>query len=197
MTLRTGSLFTRILSGGAMRRAVPAIAWLAALGFTAWVGATLFWRFSAPEGATLPIRTDTDPRATAQRIIGQQLLGGRPTLASGATTPGPALPVEVVGLATGFEGGSGFVILKSGGKLTTFTVGDEISPGRKLQGIFADRIRIERDGTTEEIRLPVASLSGIVPSGGEDAPPQPLRPEVPPQDPEQAARAALYETEKD
>ena len=180
-----------------MRRAVPAIAWLAALGFTAWVGATLFWRFSAPETATLPIRTNTDPRATAQRIIGQQLLGGQPIVAAGATALGPALPVEVVGLATGFEGGSSFVILKSGGKLTTYTEGDEISPGRKLQRIFADRIRIERDGTTEEIRLPVAPLSGIVPAGSEDSPPEALRSQAPPQDPEQAARAALYETEKD
>ena len=118
-----------------------------------------------------------------------------PPLHPAPRRPGRRSLSKWLGFATGFEGGSGFVILKSGGKLTTFTVGDEISPGRKLQGIFADRIRIERDGTTEEIRLPVASLSGIVPSGGEDAP-QTLRPEVPPQDPEQAARAASTKPKK-
>lgn len=192
MTLRTGSLFTRLLANGAMQRAVPGLAWLAALGFTAWVAATLFWRLNAPDEAALPLRVDTDPRAAAQRIIGQQLLGGQGASVAGVPAVLPSLPVEVVGLATGFAGGSGFVMLRSGGKLATYTVGDEISPGRKLKRILADRIELERDGNSEEIRLPVTPVSGIVPAGANARPADAVS-----RDPEQAAAAALQETEKD
>lgn len=184
MTLRTGPLLARLFASGAMRRAVPGLAWLAALCFTAWVAATLFWRFSAPGDATLPLKADTDPRAAAQRIIGQQLLGGQRPSMTGMPALAPSLPVEVVGLATGFAGGSGFVILRSGGKTATYTVGDEISPGRRLKRILADRIEIDRQGSTEEIRLPVIAVSGIEPS------------DALLQAPEQAARAAPDTEEK-
>lgn len=190
MTLGPGSFLARLPGSGALQRAAPALAWLLAIAFAAWVAAELFWRFSAPPDAALPLKTDTDPRAAAQRIIGQQVFGaqaGQP----GALALAPSLPIEVVGLATGFEGGSGFVILRSGGKVSSYVVGDEISPGRRLQRILADRIEIDRQGSVEEIRLPVTPVTGIQPSDTSALPPDVLPP-----DSEQAARAALTETEQ-
>lgn len=191
MTSPTGPLLARLLASGALRRTVPALAWLAALCFTAWVAATLFWRFSEPDGAALPLKTDTDPRAAAQRIIGQQLLGGQDRSMAGRPALAPSLPVEIVGLATGFTGGSGFVMLRAGGKLSTYAVGDEISPGRRLKRILADRIEIERGSSTEEIRLPVTPVSGILPAGVA-ADPSDIQPPAS----EHAARAVLSDTEE-
>ncbi|WP_159685099.1 type II secretion system protein N [Cognatazoarcus halotolerans] len=191
MTSPTGQALSRLLASSAIRRTMPALAWLAALCFTAWVTATLFWRFSAPDDAALPLKTDTDPRAAAQRIIGQQLLGGKDRLAADRPALAPSLPIEVVGLATGFVGGSGFVMLRTGGKLSTYAVGDEISPGRRLKRILADRIEIERGGSTEEIRLPVTPVSGILPAGVAAEPS-----DVQPRASENAARAALSDTEE-
>jgi len=146
--------------------AVP-VAWLLALSCAAAVAAVLFWRFAAPPKVLLPVRIDTDPRAVAQRIIGQHPFGGETLAAQPVKAAAAAGQFALIGLATGFAGGPGFALLKSGsGQPQAYVEGEEIAGGVRLKAILADAVELERDGRIERLSIPAASTSGIQPAGG-------------------------------
>ncbi len=154
--------------------AIP-VAWLLALALVAAVCATLFWRFTAPPMIELPVRLDTDPRAVAQRIAGQQPFGGEAATAAVPTHAAVAdTRFTVIGVATGFAGGPGFALLKDGnGDPRAFVAGDEIASGIHLARILPDGVEIDRGGKTERIRLPAVETTGIEPATSPEGSPDP------------------------
>ena len=154
--------------------AVP-LAWLLALGLVAGVCATLFWRFTAPPRVVLPVRLDTDPRAVAQRIAGQQPFGGgglAVELPASVAVAGTRF--TVVGVATGFAGGAGFALLEAdGGGPRAYVEGDEIASGVRLARILADGVELDRGGKTERIQLPAVETTGIEPATPPEGSPAP------------------------
>jgi len=144
--------------------AVPA-AWLLALGCAAAVAAAMFWRFAAPHKLQMPLRIDTDPRAVAQRIVGQHPFAGEAPAARPVQVAAAAARYALVGLATGFAGGPGFALLKSGGgDPQAFVEGEEIASGVRLKAILADAVELERDGRVERLSMPAVPTTGIVPA---------------------------------
>ena len=142
---------------------VVLLAWLLELGCAAAVATTLFWHYAAPPRTVLPVRSDTDPRAVAQRINGQ-----RP-FASDAPAPIATAPAAdgrrfaVVGLATGFAGGSGFALLKSGDDPPqAYVEGETVADGVMLKRILDDGVELERNGRVERLSLPATPTDGIV-----------------------------------
>lgn len=157
-----------------MRLLAEPLAWALALGCAGAVAAELFWRVRAPPPFDRPVRPDTDPRAVALRIAGQQPFGGG-TAVSAEAAPGPSdRRIELLGLATGFAGGSGFALLKLDDRpAAAYTPGEELSGGLRLRRILDDGIELERLGQVETLRMPAAASAGIEPAG-------PARPAEPP-----------------
>ncbi len=144
--------------------AVP-LAWLLALGCAAAVAAALFWRLAAPPKVLLPLRIDTDPRAVAQRIVGQHPFAGEAPAAQPVQAAAAPGQFALIGLATGFAGGPGFALLKSGSDAPqAYVEGEEIAAGVRLKAILADAVELERDGRIERLSVPAVPTSGIRPA---------------------------------
>ena len=145
-----------------LRHLVVPLAWLLALGCAAAVAATLFWRYAAPPKAVLPVRADTDPRAVAQHINGQHPFAGEAPQRATTPTAGTSR-YQVVGLATGFAGGSGFALLKSGDEAPqAYVEGEALAEGITLKRILGDGVELERNGRVERLNLPAAPTDGVI-----------------------------------
>ncbi|MCB1895926.1 MAG: alpha-1,2-mannosidase [Zoogloeaceae bacterium] len=154
-----------------LRHLVVPLAWLLALGCAAAVAATLFWRYAAPPRSLLPVRSETDPRAVAQRINGQHPFAGEAPAKLAVAAGGGAARVAVIGLATGFDGGTGFALLKSGDDAPqAYVEGESLADGVTLRRILADGVELERNGRVERLSLPTTSTEGVITAAGAGAP---------------------------
>ena len=189
MTLRTGSL----------SRASLAVAMACCASYCRLrrfdsppVGATLFHVFQRTRRATLPIRDGYRPtRHGPAHTASTARRPGPP--ASGATIARAGAPSKWLGLATALKGGSGFGSQEERWQAHHPPPGDETNPA--VAGKY-DRIRIERDGTTEEIRPPAVLPSGTSPRVAKTRPHNPREPEVLPRILNKRPALRLYETEK-
>lgn len=149
---------------------VVPVAWLVALSCVAGVAATLFWRLAAPPAIDRPVIQDSDPRAAARRIASQRPFAGQAAPSAAPLAVATTSAFSLVGVATGFVGGPGFALLKSGtAEPEAFVEGEEIASGVRLRRILADGVEIERGGRLEHIALPSATTAGVVPAALDNA----------------------------
>lgn len=154
----------------------PLLAWSLALAVTAWVAADLFWRFSAPRAAALPVAAQADPQAAAQAIASRHLMGsaGASGQAAAAVAPSRYAAHAVV---TGADGRPGWAILSiDGGPQQGFVEGQPIQPGTTLARVRAESVDIATGGATQTIALAPRGGTGNPSS----APTAPARPPPPP-----------------
>lgn len=134
------------------------LAWLLALTFAAWVGATLFWRLTAPATTGATTSSETDPRVASRDIV--RTLGGLHSALS--TNTAAASDYVLIGLATGFGGRAGFAVLRNHAGNTQSLLQDErLADGLRLQRILPDRIELAGNGRTLELRLTPPPGAGI------------------------------------
>lgn len=146
----------------------PVLAWAAALSVTAWVGADLFWRFSAPRPPALPVASPSDPQLAAQAIASRHLMG------NAATRPGTAGPAVAApgryalqAVVTGSGGRPGWAVLTiDGGPQQGIVEGQELHPGVRLARVLADSIQITAGGGTQTVRLTERGSPGTPPGNG-------------------------------
>ena len=182
------------LSWPSATRIAPLLAWGAALSITAWVGADLFWRATAPRPAALPVAIPSDPQVAAQSIAGRHLMGQ-------ATPGGPAAPVAaperyaLQAVVTGGDGRPGWAILSvDGGPQQGIVEGQDIQPGVRLLRLHADNVEISSGGARRVVRLVERGDTGSAP-GSPSAPPAlnslpPLHPSSSAEIPDSAPRLA-------
>ncbi len=157
----------------------PLLAWSLALAVTAWVAADLFWRFSAPRAAALPVAAQADPQAAAQAIANRHLMGsvGSSAQAAAAVAPSRYAAHAVV---TGADGRPGWAILSiDGGPQQGFVEGQPIQPGTTLARVRPEAVDIATGGATQTIALAPRSSGGTSagsPSGAQAAPASPPAP---------------------
>lgn len=161
----------------------PLLAWSLALAVTAWVAADLFWRFSAPRAAALPVAAQADPQAAAQAIASRHLMGsvGSSAQAAAAVAPSRYAAHAVV---TGADGRPGWAILSiDGGPQQGFVEGQPIQPGTTLARVRPEAVDIATGGATQTIALAPrssgsssGSSSAGSPSGAQAAPASPPAP---------------------
>ncbi len=157
----------------------PLLAWSLALAVTAWVAADLFWRFSAPRAAALPVAAQADPQAAAQAIASRHLMGsvGSSAQAAAAVAPSRYAAHAVV---TGADGRPGWAILSiDGGPQQGFVEGQPIQPGTTLARVRPEAVDIATGGATQTIALAPrssGSSSAGSPSGTQAAPASPPAP---------------------
>jgi hypothetical protein len=134
----------------------PALAWGAALAVTAWVGADLFWRFSAPRPPALPVVSPSDPQLAAQAIASRHLMGNA---AQGAGPAGMAIAAPsryaLQAVVTGSGGRPGWAVLSvDGGPQQGIVEGQEFQPGVRLARVLAESIEITTGGGARQtVRL--------------------------------------------
>ncbi len=142
----------------------PALAWGVALSVTAWVGADLFWRFSAPRPPALPVASPSDPQAAAQAIASRHLMGnaqGAGPAAAVASGPGRYALQAVV---TGSGGRPGWaVITVDGGPQQGIVEGQEFQTGVRLARVLAKSIEITTGGARQTVRLTERGSAGAAP----------------------------------
>lgn len=132
-------------------------AWLLALACMAGAGlaAARYFAPSPPAVARSGPDLDTDPIAAAERIAAAQLFADQSPPGSSTATErsAPAPTITLVGIATGFAGGSAFAMLGSDGTNRAVRLGEQVAAGHRLHRIFADRVELERDGQLTVLEL--------------------------------------------
>lgn len=141
---------------------LPALAWALALIFAAWVTAQLFWRFAAPDSLAVSPRHETDPRAAARSIAAT--LGSLATGSPAAAAPS-AMRYRAEGLATGFDGLPGFVLLRSAdGRLFTLAPGETLPDGLRLEHIDAEGAYLSDDSGLRRLHVAAPHAAGNDPA---------------------------------
>ena len=136
-------------------------AWIVAISVSAWVAAQLLVLASAPGNIGAGYPSTSDPVAAAQKIVSSAPMAVDAPAASVQTG---ASAYSLVGVATGFGRDRGFALLKSGtGSVIAVTEGEQFAPGVILRKIHADRVDIERAGTTESVGLDASAARGGTP----------------------------------
>ncbi|MDD2987374.1 MAG: type II secretion system protein N [Zoogloea sp.] len=158
---------TRLSWQSAMRIG-PVLAWAVALSVTAWVGADLFWRFSAPRAPALPVASPSDPQLAAQAIASRHLMGNT---ATGTSTAGPAIAASgryaLQAIVTGSGGRPGWAVLSiDGGPQQGVVEGQEFHPGVRLAKVLADSIQITTGSSTQTVMLTDRGSLGTPPGNG-------------------------------
>lgn len=134
------------------------VAWFAAISLMAWVCATLVERWLSSSPQAIPPAYASDPRVAARMIsakFGGETGQARSTAAQlTSTQTAAAQAFELIGVATGFQGGEGFAILRaSNGELTSVVIGQALSDNRVVSAILADAIELDHNGVLERLTL--------------------------------------------
>ncbi|HMV19232.1 MAG TPA: type II secretion system protein N [Zoogloea sp.] len=154
-----------------LARFAPALAWATALAVCAGVGADLFWRFTAPRAAALPVTPLTDPQEAGRAIAGRHLMGAgeRAGPAADAVSPGRYTLQAVV---TGAQGRPGWaVIATDGGAQQGYVEGQEISSGVVLARVLPDAVEIALGPVRQTVRLAERAAGGALGVTPENPPP--------------------------
>lgn len=141
---------------------IVAIALGAQLAVTGWA------LVPAPAGSWLPVPVRSEPSRSGtsdgpdlDTLIAAQLFG-RPAAVVATETiedaPDTRLSLKLLGVyAAGDQARSRAIIAQSGApsgsEEETYAVGDDISRGVRLQGIYADRVILLREGVLETLRM--------------------------------------------
>lgn len=137
------------------------IAWLLALGFCAWVMATLFWQFAAPEPMAAVAQRETDARKVAARIGLHVNRDARVTDNAPVRAVAPEARYTVTGIATRFGALPGFVILLAeDGSSLSLTPGEALPDGRKLVRLQPESAEFELDGRHSSLALTAGASMG-------------------------------------
>lgn len=148
-------------------RALVAVAWLAALAWSAWVAAEVLTRMLAPAQSAASRDTITDPLVAAQRITARSVVAAAdaaPVAQASATAARQRF--TVVGLATGFGTAPGFALLRGeDGRVVSARAGDALPSGARLVAIHAQHVELEHGGRRERIELAPMSATPPRPPG--------------------------------
>lgn len=151
-------------------RFAPVLAWAAALAVGAWVGADLFWRFTAPRPAALPVTPVTDPQQAARAVAGRHLMGAGD--AGVAEVVASASRYTLQAVVTGAQGRPGWaVIATDGGSQQGYVEGQEISPGVVLARVLPDAVEIAVGPVRQTVRLAERAAGGALGITPENPPP--------------------------
>lgn len=134
----------------AWQRQLTLLTWFAALAFSAWVVADLFWRLAAPSPSISLFSAQRDPAVAAGHIAEQHLFG------AASSTPGPDDIGRIVlyGTVTGDDRHPGFAIISiDGGPAKETVAGQELLPGLALSHIGPDRIELSGTSGTRTVPL--------------------------------------------
>ncbi|GAB4057598.1 type II secretion system protein N [Uliginosibacterium sediminicola] len=146
MSLRTPPALHALLPG-----AWPTLAWLLALGLSAWISAGWFWRLQAAPVQSAQAMPLSDPQVAAQDIASRQLFGA---LVVAAAPSAAQTSLKLVGVQTRWGKLPGFaVVVDDAGSSRSVIEGDEISPGLRLLAVHAESIELDRGGQRETLML--------------------------------------------
>lgn len=148
-------------------RALVAVAWLAALAWSAWVVAEVLNRMLAPPAIAASRDTVADPLVAAQRIIARSVVAAADVapVAQGSVIAARQR-FTIVGLATGFGTAPGFVLLRGeDGRVVSARAGDVLPSGVRLVAIHAQHVELEHEGRRERIELAPISAATPPPPG--------------------------------
>lgn len=137
--------------------ATLAPAWLLALVCMSGAGlaAARYLAPTPPAPAHSSHDLDTDPIAAAERIAAAQLFAHQsPSASASAPERSAAEPaITLVGIATGFAGGSAFAMLGTDSTNRAVRLGEPVGAGHRLHRILADRVELERNGHLTTLKL--------------------------------------------
>lgn len=149
-------------------RFLPLLAWGLSLLLLVAVCAELLIRYLTPEPLVALPDSLTDPRIAAQRLADAEPMRS----VAGSAVPvaqagGGFAGLQLVGVATGFAGGTAFALIQQRGDAARpFLVGDRLPSGLEVLAIHADRVELGNGGTSEALMLsrhpagtPVTSIS--------------------------------------
>jgi general secretion pathway protein C len=155
-----------------------ALVWLLAIALCAWIFAGWYWRIKAPRPVAAAPAEVTDPLAAAKLVSARHLFGepgAAPVQAAAGSTR-----YTLLGVAADSVSAHGFAVIQEEGKPADgFRLGEEISPGVRLDKIHAHAVELDRNGARETLPLneaPRTNASAPPPTMNQ---PQP-RPHMPP-----------------
>lgn len=136
-------------------RATVTLAWLLALGLTAWFAAQWYWQIKAPGVTAHPQTLVSEPIAAARELAARHLFGFAPPPVAGATQAVSNSRFTLIGVAAHSGNTPGFAVIQEEGKTAAgFVQGEEVAPGVKLARILPGAVELERNGSRETVRLP-------------------------------------------
>ncbi|MFN4262949.1 MAG: type II secretion system protein N [Thioalkalivibrionaceae bacterium] len=157
---------------GRLNAIAARLASVVALAVVAWMSAGLVWQIASPDAAmsmgfanidgdsagTLPVVSDLDHESPRLAMIADRSLFGTANAPSvpaiAVVAPDSQLRVELTGIASIGSRGAAFVRVE-GRAERLVRPGDALGVGNaRVVAIESDRLVIDRDGRTEQIRLP-------------------------------------------
>ncbi|HRQ66511.1 MAG TPA: type II secretion system protein GspC [Xanthomonadaceae bacterium] len=169
-------------------RAAKPLAWLLVAAFSlllVWLAVRILWlMLDGPELAVAAPATApavaAQPAATARSIAAWHLFGNAlpgPDLAALAQARETSLRLTLRGVLAEEDPALGIALIaEEGARERAFRVGEEVPGGARLEGVYPDRVALNRAGVMETLSLPRASGSpGTVRSASPGSPQAALR----------------------
>jgi general secretion pathway protein C len=159
----------------ALGRAARPLAWALVLGFgllSAWLAVRLLWLVlggtELPSPPPPPLADPAQRGAPAARSIAAWHLFGNalqgPNLAALAQARETSLRLTLRGVLAEDDPAEGIALIaEEGARERAYRVGDELPGGARLEGVYPDRVALDRAGVTETLSLPRASAPGAPP----------------------------------
>ncbi|MCL2656468.1 MAG: hypothetical protein FWD62_03425 [Betaproteobacteria bacterium] len=155
-----------------------ALAWLLAIALCAWIFAGWYWCIKAPRPVAAAPAEVSDPLAAAKLVSARHLFGEPRSAAVQVAVSSSRY--TLLGVAADSVSAHGFAVIKEEGKPAEgFKLGEEISPGVRLDKIHANAVELDRNGARETLPLseaPRTNASAPLPTMNQPPP----RPHMPP-----------------
>lgn len=170
------ALAARVLAG--CRNAVtapvtPAVTSTVLVGGIAWAAALLTWQLlPGPESrpdTTIPTAAPAieSGRGVVTDVAALHLFGTAPAQSGPATSeqapadaPETRLNLELTGVFATGDGNGIAIIVAGNADQSVFGVGERVAGQARIDGIYADRVILERDGGLETLRLSDEAIAG-------------------------------------
>lgn len=145
---------------------ITGLAWAVAIAALAAAGA-LAPRLFVP--LPKPAQSDAtseivDPRALAATVVRSQLFADQDAYVEGnAGRPGEPSDIVLIGVATGFVGGTGFALFEHDGQSVSHRIGETVMQDWQLLRILADRVELGAGSQRLELTLHTSAQRPLSP----------------------------------
>ena len=145
---------------------ITGLAWaiaIAALAATGLLAPRLMAPLPEPEHPTATGEI-VDPRVLATAVAHSQLFSNQDSQAdTNADHPGKPSDIALVGVATGFAGGTGFALFEHGGQSVSHRIGETVLRDWQLLRILPDRVELGAGSQRLELTLHTSAQRRLSP----------------------------------